>query len=91
MEKLDTDATVQRCRELATECLTLLQVMDAEDKPVLVELAEHWAKLGEKAARGEKLDEEISLAPIAEQLKRGFNSPVHRNLRASEGVKNLLR
>jgi hypothetical protein len=22
---------------------------------------------------------------------RGFNSPVHRNLRASEGVKNLLR
>ena len=23
--------------------------------------------------------------------KRGFNSPVHRNLRASEGVKNLLR
>jgi iron(III) transport system permease protein len=23
--------------------------------------------------------------------QRGFNSPVHRNLRASEGVKNLLR
>jgi hypothetical protein len=25
------------------------------------------------------------------RMPRGFNSPVHRNLRASEGVKNLLR
>jgi hypothetical protein len=25
------------------------------------------------------------------QSMRGFNSPVHKNLRASEGVKNLLR
>ena len=24
-------------------------------------------------------------------IERGFNSPVHSNLRASEGVKNLLR
>ena len=27
----------------------------------------------------------------ADEMIRGFNSPVHRNLRASEGVKNLLR
>jgi hypothetical protein len=42
----------------------------AEDqRPVLLEMAEYWTKLADKAERGENVDEEISLAPIAEQLK----------------------
>ena len=66
---LDTDATVRRCRQLAAECLQLITVMDADQKPMLVELAEYWTDLADKAARGEKIDSEISLAPIADQLK----------------------
>ena len=67
--QLDAASTARRCRELSTECLQLIMVMDADQKPMLVELAEYWTDLADKAARGEKLDDEISLAPIAEQLK----------------------
>jgi hypothetical protein len=42
---------------------------DRDQKPMLIELADYWTKLADKAERGEKLDGEISLAPIAEQLK----------------------
>jgi hypothetical protein len=35
-------------------------------------------------------EEEAVIAASNKQMQRGFNSPVHRNLRASEGVKNLL-
>jgi hypothetical protein len=66
---LDTDATVRRCRQLAAECLQLITVTDADQKQMLVELAEYWTDLADKAASGEKLDSEISLAPIADQLK----------------------
>jgi hypothetical protein len=68
-DPLDADATVRRCRQLAAECLQLITVTDADQKQMLVELAEYWTDLADKAASGEKLDSEISLAPIADQLK----------------------
>ena len=68
-DPLDAISTARRCRQLAAECLQLVTVMDADQKPMLVELAEYWTDLADKAARGEKLDSEISLAPIADQLK----------------------
>ena len=66
----DQDAIAARCRELALECLHLLPVTDEKQKLVLLELAEYWTSLAEKAERGERIDGEISLAPIAEQPKR---------------------
>ena len=68
-DRLDAASTARRCRELSAECLQLIMVMDPDQKPMLIELAEYWTDLADKAARGEKLDGEISLAPIAEQLK----------------------
>jgi hypothetical protein len=43
--------------------------MDEQQKPILIEMAEYWTTLAERAERGEKIDGEISLAPIVEQLK----------------------
>ena len=66
---LDQDALVARCRELARECLHLLPLTDEKQKLTMLELAEYWTSLAEKAKRGERIDNEISLAPIAGQLR----------------------
>ena len=70
MGSIDRDAIIGRCRELASECLHLLPAMEEQQKPVLIEMAEYWTALADKAARGEAIDNEISLAPIAEQLRK---------------------
>jgi urease accessory protein UreF len=65
----DADAIAARCRELALECLRLIPATAEEQKPVLLEMAEYWTSLAERAQRREQLDGEISFAPIAELLK----------------------
>jgi hypothetical protein len=69
MEIVDRDEIIGRCRELVSECLRLLPMTEEQQKPMLLEMAEHWTNLAERLARAEKIDHETSLVPISEQLR----------------------
>jgi hypothetical protein len=69
MNSTHSNAAIARCRELASECLLLIPAVEEKQKRVLLEMAEYWTTLADKIKRGEKVDGEISLAPIIEQLK----------------------
>jgi hypothetical protein len=67
-DPLDADAIARRCLQLAAECLQLITVTDADQKQMLVELAEYWTDLADKAASGEKARQR-NFARVADQLK----------------------
>jgi phytoene/squalene synthetase len=53
MDSIDSSAIKARCRELASECLRLIPVIEEQQKPVLLEMAEYWTTLADKIERRE--------------------------------------
>lgn len=74
MYPIAQDAIAARCRELALECLHLIPVTPEEQKPVFLEMAEYWTSLAERAQRGERIDDEISLAACRTVKGEGVGS-----------------
>jgi hypothetical protein len=56
---MDKNEIVQYCINRATECIELIPQATESEQSRLFERAEHWLKLGQRAALGEEIEEDV--------------------------------